>query len=291
MRAELHAWRRLLGSSQGQPPAGSEPVQTWGIVGATGSASFFREETGYLLRFHGIADFLLSADGSDLRCHPAPDAPVDWEQIYRQQVLPLQRAQQGEAVFHGGAVCRADGAMVFLGPSGQGKSTLTAACAGSGMAFLTDDCLVLREEAQVEVLPDEAHVRLWADSFEAISGNPLDDPPSSWRKPRLQADDARMPHRMQPARLACMITLDGEADDIMLERLSPADAAMLWRANAFVVDLRSPHVLRTSLQRAARLAQVVPAYRLAYPRDYARLPEVVAAVSACFDASLVENAA
>ena len=77
----------------------------------------------------------------------------------------------------------------------------------------------------------------------------------------------------------------------MLKRLLPADAAMYWRANAFVVDLRSPQVLQSSLQQAARLAVAVPAYRLAYPRDYARLPEVVAAVSACLDAVLAENSA
>ena len=128
-------------------------------------------------------------------------------------------------------------------------------------------------------------------SFEALSGAAPEIQPTKWCKPHLQADEQRLPHRPVPARLACMIVLDGDADEIVLKRLLPADAAMYWRANAFVVDLRSPQVLQSSLQQAARLAVAVPAYRLAYPRDYARLPEVVAAVSACLDAVLAENSA
>jgi hypothetical protein len=265
-------------------------VQVWGTAPETGAVSFFQDDAGYLIRVHGIADFLMSANGAELRCHPLPDALAPWEPVFRQQVLPLQRAQQGQPVFHGGAVCRGDHAVVLLGPSGQGKSTLTAACASSGMAFLTDDCLVLREGTPVMVVPDQDHVRVWADSYAALGGNAPDDQASDWIKPRLQADALSLPHRPEPAQLACMIVLEGESDDIVLERLSPADATMAWRSNAFVVDLRAPQVLRDTMQRAARLAQAVPAYKLKYPRSYTRLPEVVAAVSACLDAVLAGKA-
>lgn len=258
---------------------------------APGSAEFFSLGDAYLLRFHAIADFILSLDGSDVRCHPALDAQTPWEPIYHQQVLPLQRAQQGQPVFHGGAVSRGGHAVALLGPSGQGKSTLTAACAAQGMPFLTDDCLLLDEREGIAVVPDVDHIRMWQDSFEALTGAAAEPPPGAWRKPRLQADAGALPHRLEPARLACMIALDEEADDIVLTRLAPADAAMCWRANAFVVDLRSPQILRGCMQRAARLAEAVPAYRLAYPRDYARLPDVVAAVSACLDAAVAGNAA
>lgn len=275
-----------------QTPRTESPVQVWGAAPTTGAASFFFEAGNYLLRFHGIADFVLSADGAEVHCHPALDAVVPWEQVYRQQVLPLQRVQQGHAVYHGGAVSRDDHAVVLLGMSGQGKSTLTAACAARGMPFLTDDCLLLREDvAAIAVLPDEDHVRLWDDSYEALTGAPPETQRTAWPKPRLQAHVELLPHRTVPAALACMLVLDGEEPGVVLERLSPADAALVWCANAFVVDQRSPQVLRNRLQRGARLAQAVPAFRLAYPRDYARLPEVVGAVSACLDAVLAEKAA
>jgi hypothetical protein len=268
-------------------------VQVWGAAPEFGAVSFFRDKGGYLIRFHGIADFVLSVDGAKLHCHPVPNTSVPWEPIYRQQVLPLQLAQQGRAVFHGGAVCRADHAVVFLAPSGQGKSTLTAACAASGMAFLTDDCLVLREDAfAVAVMPDVDYIRVWEDSYQALHGSAPEPPIGGWQKPRLQADHERWLYQPEPVRLGCMIALDAEdGDQVVLQRLAPSDATMNWCANAFVVDQRDPALLRNNLQRGARLARQVPAYRLAYPRDYLRLPEVVTAVSACLDAAIAEKAA
>ena len=280
----------IADQSREQVPRGDSPIQSWGAVPNFGAASFYRESGGYLLRFHGIADFRLSDDGASLTCHPVLDGHASWEPIYLQQVIPLQRAQQGQAVFHGGAVGRYGHAVALVGPSGQGKSTLTAACAANGLAFLTDDCLVLREDDGIRVDPDVDHIRVWDDSFEALSGT-LPNGQRDWPKPRLHADRERLPHLAETLPLACMIALDVDAEDIVLERLSPSDAAMCWRANAFVVDLRSPQILRSSMQRAARLAEAVPAFRLAYPRDYARLPEVVASVSACLDAVLAEKTA
>lgn len=262
------------------------PVQVWGRAPNVGAASFFCEEDGYLLRFHGIADFLLTDGGEHVRCYPAPDASAPWESVYRQQVVPLQRAQLGQPVFHGGAVCRDDHAIVMLGPSGQGKSTLTAACASAGLAFLTDDCLGLVESEGFRVLPDADHVRLWDDSYRALTGTDPGHSDPFWRKPRLVSGQGDLRHATIPARLACMIVLDfAEGDDINLLPLSPVAAAMAWCANAFVVDQRDPTVHRRGLARGALLAQSVPAYRLLYPRDYARLPEVVEVVSDCLAAA------
>lgn len=277
-----------------QADVGSAPVQVWGAgTDSPPSALFYRLESGFLARFIGIADFVLAADGGAVECVPVPEAGRPWQPIYAQQVLPLLRSLRGEAVFHGGAVCRDGHAMAFLGPSGQGKSTLTAACAARGMPFLTDDCLVVTEGPCIQVLPDEDHVRMWADSYKALSGSaPRKDEDRSWGpKPRLEADPDVLPHHGHPAPLACMVVLDTEeGDEIRLRRLSPADAALAWVANAFVIDQRAEGVLRANLLRGATLAQAVPAYRLAYPRDYSRLPEVVACVSDCLRAAVSTNA-
>jgi hypothetical protein len=189
-------------------------------------------------------------------------------------------------VFHGGAVSRDGYAAALLGPSGQGKSTLTAACARAGLAFLTDDCLVLDETDGIHILPDVDHVRLWDDSYRALTGTAPEAVDEPSRKPRLLAGECDLRQATVPARLTCMLVLEEAAgDEITLLPLSPADAAMAWCANAFVVDQRDPAVLRRGLARGATLARAAPAYRLVYPRDYARLPEVVAVVSDCLIAA------
>lgn len=59
------------------------------------------------------------------------------------QVLPRVRAQGGDFVLHAGAV-RVDGAAILLmGASGRGKSTLVTSLDSAGLALLGDDAMVV----------------------------------------------------------------------------------------------------------------------------------------------------
>lgn len=259
------------------------PFDVWGDLPEPGSVSAYRDPKGYVLRFHGVADFEVGADGAEVRCFPAqgPHGAL-WKLAYEQHVRLLQLAQQGRAVFHGGSVCQAGAAAVFLGPSGQGKSTLTAACAARGMAFLTDDCLLVQESPEPCIEPDSNYIRLWGDSYAALGGTEPIDMRDPWLKPRLYANADTLPQAAAPVPLACMIALGvAQGDAVVLQALSPTDAALIWTGNAFFIDQGDPRMMGRVLACSARLAEAVPAYRLSYPRDYARLPEVVDAVSAC----------
>ena len=213
---------------------------------------------------------------------PQVDAQVPWQGSYLRQVRPLRWVLQGRAVFHGGAVCRQGRALALLGPSGRGKSTLTAACAGRGFQFLTDDCLVIEGLDPPMVQPDLARVRLHGDSMHALAGDQakvLLEACEPGEKPALPADD-RMPHASTPVPLACALVLAQEpADAISLEPMSSADAAMAWCANAFVIDQKAAAPMRAMMRRAAALAAAVPVFGLSFPRDYRRLDEVVEVVA------------
>lgn len=265
----------------------------WGEDAANPAAIFFRLKRGFLARFPGVADFILSTDGRDVDCIPDPDDDTRWRAIYTQQVVPLALSLQGQAVYHGGAVVIADGAAAFLGRSGQGKSTLVAACAARGHAFLSDDCLVLREESQpgnarVMALPNADFIRLWPDSVHghaAAPGRGRIHPGSP--KPRLQADPEALPYCDAPRHIRLAFVLSEPVDDtIDVKQLSPSEATMAWSANAFLLDLKSPQSLRRNLARAGRLAATVPVYRLAYPRRYELLDEVVRRVVEVADVAI-----
>ena len=53
-----------------------------------------------------------------------------------------------------------------------------------------------------------------------------------------------------------------------------------WTANAFVLDIKNPEVLKRNLAAAARLVREVPMRQLTYPRRYELLDDVVDAVLA-----------
>ena len=72
----------------------------------------------------------------------------------------------------------------------------------------------------------------------------------------------------------------GEAAAPVIESVPASQALIGLTANAFVLDIKNPAVLKRNLQAHARLVQEVPVRRLDYPRRYDVLDEVVALVLA-----------
>jgi hypothetical protein len=139
-----------------------------GIFCEHGSPISLRSDVsdGHWIRISRVGLFHIT---SDFRCvHVYPDPDVD------DQVLGLVLAYQisifilyrlGYPCIHASAVVTPDGAAVFLGPKGQGKSTIAAAMLRNGTALLTDDALPLRKEGnRIYGVPSLPIMKLWADS-------------------------------------------------------------------------------------------------------------------------------
>ena len=187
---------------------------------------------------------------------------------------------RGEHVFHGGAVAVKGEAIAFLASSGCGKSTLTTAFARRGYAFLSDDCLHLDLTGpKAMVHPHAPYVRLWEDSAGAlgdgeaayVAGSP---------KPRIVAGEG-LPHHPEKLPLARVYLLGtGDVEAPAIQPVSASEALIGLTANAFVLDIKDPAVLKRNLQAHARLVREVPVRRLDYPRRYDVLDSVVDAVLA-----------
>ena len=67
----------------------------------------------------------------------------DWQRFLVAQVLPFAAAVKGLEVMHASAVALDGGAVVLLGASGAGKTTLALALCELGAGFLTDDVVAL----------------------------------------------------------------------------------------------------------------------------------------------------
>ena len=244
----------------------------------------FRTAEGYVVRFPGLADFELSADGGRVRSWPAGEHDPDkLRHVYLNQVVPLALSGRGYPVFHAAAV-EVDGAAVaFIGASGRGKSTLAAAFAARGMRFLTDDCLALAaKDGAWHALPGHASIRLWDDSRAALVGNEARTmfEPRVAGKGRLVAGDA-LSHcdAARPLHAAYFL---GEriVDAVAIEPLASARALVELVKHSFLLDPERRPPLATHFDALAALAQAVPCWKLDYPIDLARLDVVVEGISA-----------
>ena len=272
------AARCAFGPPRPQQGCRGEPYHEWRSPQGTLWTAFYRTGSGYLVRFPGLADFLVSADGYAASCSPVPGVGDAVQQhLYLNQVRPLMLSRQGCLAFHASAVAVPEGAVAFAAPSGRGKSTLAAAFATAGHRFLTDDGLHLeREGAGFAVLPSHPSIRLWNDSRNALVSESAPVAPAlpSTLKARILAAD-RMPFCDQPRELRAAYFLgDGRARDVEVARMSGAHAIREWISHAFILDPDDRPGLGRHFEGVARLSSTVPCYSLDYPRRYDGLADL-----------------
>lgn len=243
---------------------------------------FYRDGKNYLLRFPGLADFDVSADGTEVSAYPMTDCDANTvEHLYINQIVPLALSRQGQPAFHASVVTVHDGAVAFLGQSGAGKSTLAASFAFDGSAFLTDDALLVEEvDGSCMAMPSHASVRLWDDSVDALVGDDIlqAGPVSYTPKTRLLAGDA-LAYSDQPQRLLAAFVLASEnLNSVAIETLDGMDRYMGWLNNSFLLDIEDQDLLSQHFEWTHRISDAVATFSLDYPREYGMLPDVRAAV-------------
>ena len=197
------------------------------------------------------------------------------------QVLPRMIAQRGEMVVHG-AAARIDGRLaLFLGDSGQGKSTLAAALHRAGHAVLSDDCVLLRPGNKgVALLPTYPSLRLLPDSLQHLY--PVEEPTASMADYSSKRRLALPFTNTDGAALAALFLLEslGRASGpCEVVPISPATVCLQLTRQSFLVDPSDLSNAGSALARNAGIADSLPAFALRYSRNFAQLPEVVHAIA------------
>ena len=269
-------------SPQQQATINLSPFHEWFFPDDTPWTQFFRIDTGYLLRFPDLADFRVSADGLNVSCSPAPDVSEETTQhLYLNQVLPLALSKMGKLVFHASAVEVGDSAVVFVGESGRGKSTLAASFALSGFRFLTDDGLVVEAGGDAYLaFPSHPSIRLWQDSQEVLIPSGTETAPSLdfTSKARFLAGEDII-FCDQPRSLQRVYFLgDGSVPKLIFQRMTAAEAFIEWVKHSFLLDVEEKTLLAGQFDQVTQLARQPIYYRLDYPRHFEELTQVRQAI-------------
>ena len=287
-----------------EPPTSDEPAIAIGLLDAppceprkTDWVHHWPPESGglclalsgrgerFLLRFPGLADFLISKDGRQIEAWPAPGTGIETlRHLLLDQVLPRILAQWGRLVLHAGAVRVGDQAIAFIGGSGSGKSTLTASFHDAGYPLLCDDGLVLTQgEGVTLAMPTYSSLRLWPESIAGLYAHaPAFVPMADYSSKRRIVMAEFGSKADVPLSLASIFLLGSEAAAqdarISLRQLSPREACMAIIGNSFQLDVTDRGCVADVFADASGIAEHVPVFSLDYPRDFARLPEVHQAI-------------
>ncbi len=200
-------------------------------------------------------------DGNHILVEPLEGyGPASWRLPLLGSVLAVLLEQRGLFALHGGALAFGNGAAVFLGEKGQGKSTLNAALNCAGFPLLNDDVtalqmphgfkgapLALRGFAQVKLLPDAVRAATGNDATEWPNLAPeIDD----FDKRAFQASLAQ-----RNAPLRAIFVLHSAPDEAVPDEAAPTNASHLGVADA---DMEENGLRLRRLGAQEALAQLIP---------------------------------
>jgi hypothetical protein len=194
------------------------------------------------------------------------------------RVLALALHAAGWLSLHGSAVALADGAIAFLAPKGNGKSTLAFALMRGGAALMTDDTVVIGSGDPATVRPGVQSVRLFRDSADWLSATAPIPGTSDIKATFGQlSEDARRLTRAPLAALYLLESVPAGAIGEPLERTRIEGPEAVFgllgqtKIGALLGGAEAPIVFAS----VVALAEGTQVYRLRVTRDYERLQTVV----------------
>ena len=232
-----------------------------------------------------LFEFVVSADGRLITARPCEKA--SWEAFCAYlfgQVLSFALLKQGLEPLHCTAVVLEGEAVGFLGDCGYGKSSLAAAFLKAGYPLLTDDLLLLRQNGQgflaypsfprIKLLPEMAQTFL-GDDIEGVPYNPYT---TKMIIPLGPEQSCRTAMPLKAFFVLRPETARARKEKIYIRTLNQRQTFLAITSSTFNARLQEPGRLKRLFALAERIAALVPVKSLSYPRDLARLPEVVEAV-------------
>lgn len=240
-----------------------------------------RISEGYLLRYSGLADFVIARDGSAITCVGcAPEvSELTLRHLLLDQAFPRLLNLLGREALHATAITTPCGVCAFIGPAGTGKSTLAASFQVEGYNLVCDDCLVLEDGGgRIFAVPGYPGVRLWQDSLEAFAGKMRDAGPVAQYTSKSRLLGPETPRRFTFDRLPLarvyLLTRDQSQPEPNLTRLSPAEIFPLLVESSFPLDTQDQAMLMRHFRLFSRVAAEIPSRRLDLPNDFNALGAV-----------------
>lgn len=280
-------------------PFGKGVLRNWSVVEETGSAlppvsdykavpkrgelpsEILGSGDDFVLSFAGFARVHVSFANRQVTVFDiGPDADDDTlTHFLCDHVAPRVLAQLGRFVLHGSAIEMGGRAVIFIGETGAGKSTLAASLQRAGHRLMGDDAVIVTERRDAFVAePVYPSLRLYPDTVSVLLAPDAEVAPMARYsdKQRIEVPPASNPS--VPIAAIFLLSGDGEAESVSITRPAPAAACIALLEQSFAMDpgdaARAAHRMAT----ASRLTESVAVFSAQFPFDYDRLDEVHAAI-------------
>ncbi len=239
----------------------------------------------YLL-WKDMFEFHIAADAQVVTALSLDGAPEKAFRTYMLgHLLSYALLGMGYETIHAASVVMDGAAIGFLGDSARGKSTLAAAFLQVGCSLLSDDFLVLGQDAgDYIVYPGFPRIKLYERvSKHLVADRSQGTPMNADHCPKMVYPIEEAVLGPVPLRVFYSLTSPksvGALKQVRIDPLNEKEAYLELLENSFNVKVRTPQRLTTQFRWATELVKRVPIKRLSYPRVLTILPDVIEAVKA-----------
>jgi hypothetical protein len=211
----------------------------------------------------------------------------DWQPFLTGPVISVLLHQRGCLVLHASAVLINNGAAVFLGAKGYGKSTLAAHLQVRGHRLISDDVVPVNFiDDCVLTVPGYPRIKLFGDSIRAVGENPA-NLPLIHRFVQKRSFQCAENFSTEPISLRGVYVL-AESDEVFLKKLSPVEAFIELTKNTYLNRyLEELNCLPEHFRQCQKLIQMLPVYKLNRPHNF----EVMNKVCSTLEDHIYEPAA
>jgi hypothetical protein len=221
------------------------------VAGAQRQVETWSAPPGMLVRVAGGSDFYIGPGGQEILFASQEQDSDGLDETDRQillgPVLVLALALRGCWSLHASAAIFNDTLVVFLGESGQGKSTLAGYLANeAGWRLAADD-----------ILP----VTIGPNGLQAWPHFP------QLKLPMQAQPGAGLPEQL-PFRKVCLLEGARVYDMPALQRMSSTQAIQVYLGHTAGSRLFEPDLLKKHLAFCSQAAEKAPVYRLVYPHRW-----------------------
>ena len=233
----------------------------------------------FWLAVKGVARYHV-ADGRRIVVQPIGGDVVDVGAFFVSSVCAALLLQRGIVALHASAVATDAGAVLFMGGSGMGKSSLLTALLKRGHAMLADDVTgVVVRNGRAVALPAFPNVRLWATMLDELG----------WRdragdRVRAGVDKYWVPvprFQREPVAIRCCFAL-AFGEGVAATRLSPQDAlGCLGRHTYRKRFLAGSGIEATHFRTMTHMANRLPVLALTRPASGSHVDALADQVEAC----------
>lgn len=249
-----------------------EPFEAWSY--------FHLEENTTYLCWRIVGKFAICS-GKEIIIDPFPDVE---ERIIRLPLLGPVLAtavhQRQFLILHGNAVAINNGAAIFVGASGFGKSTMSATLYKKGYPLVTDDVSAIKVNGSnvPTVVPSFPQIKLWPNSVESA----LKEEAETLRKVHPEVEKRAFPafdnfySSICPVKKIYVLGIGSKPQIVPLQGQEAVTAII---ANSYIPLLLQQDFIRDKhrmlhLKQCSELVNSVPIARLERPRSLELLNDV-----------------